>query len=140
MTHRPVRSQLGTNSKAELGQANKEENPMSTSSLFSKDNLVAWCIVPFDANKRNPKQRAEMLQRLRLKALAYDWREEYVPTFDEEVTQLRRHGIRMVAFWWSAEWQSEPYESPTARRSLEFFQRNDLKLKYDSARDAERTK
>ena len=23
-------------------------------SVFGKDNLMAWCIVPFDANKRGP--------------------------------------------------------------------------------------
>ena len=30
-------------------------------SIFQRDNLVAWCIVPFDAKKRSPEQRAEML-------------------------------------------------------------------------------
>ena len=24
-------------------------------SVFARDNLVAWCIVPFDAKKRGPK-------------------------------------------------------------------------------------
>ncbi len=28
---------------------------------FKKENLVAWCIGPFDAMNRSPKQRAEML-------------------------------------------------------------------------------
>ena len=28
--------------------------------MFKRDRLVAWCIVPFDARKRTPKQRAEM--------------------------------------------------------------------------------
>ena len=32
--------------------------------IFAKDNLVAWCIVPFDAKKRGPSARAEMLGRL----------------------------------------------------------------------------
>ncbi len=100
----------------------------NTTSIFSKDNLVAWCIVPFDASKRGPKERAEMLERLGLKSLAYDWREEHVPTFDEEVVQLRKHGIRMVAFWWAAGWPDNPNESPRARRNLEFFKRNNLKL------------
>jgi hypothetical protein len=29
--------------------------------LFAKSNLVAWCIVPFDAKKRGPEERAHML-------------------------------------------------------------------------------
>ncbi|MDG2213510.1 MAG: hypothetical protein P8M70_06760, partial [Verrucomicrobiota bacterium] len=41
---------------------------------FAKDKLVAWCIVPFDAKKRGPAQRARMLKRLGLKRVAYDWR------------------------------------------------------------------
>ena len=47
-------------------------------SVFAKDNLLAWCIVPFDACKRGPKERAVMLQRLGIRALAYDWRDEHI--------------------------------------------------------------
>jgi hypothetical protein len=67
--------------------------------LFAKDNLVAWCVVPFDANKRGPKERAEMLRRLGFTKLAYDWRAEHVPTFEEEILELRRHGIEFFVFW-----------------------------------------
>ena len=35
--------------------------------LFASDNLVAWCIVPFDARKRSPAERAEMVRRLGLR-------------------------------------------------------------------------
>ena len=28
--------------------------------LFEKPNLAAWCIVPFDSQKRTPEQRAAM--------------------------------------------------------------------------------
>src|SRR5688572_17767316 len=45
-----------------------------TGSIFGKGNLVAWCIVPFDAKKRGPEERAEMLERLGIKRLAYDYR------------------------------------------------------------------
>ena len=37
--------------------------------LFRRDNLVAWCIVPFDAKKRGPEERAAMLEKLGLQAL-----------------------------------------------------------------------
>lgn len=67
--------------------------------LFGRDNLVAWCIVPFDGKKRGPAERADMLNRLDIGMLAYDWREEHVPTFDEEMKQLAEHRIALKAFW-----------------------------------------
>ena len=48
--------------------------------LFQRDNLVAWCIVPFDAKKRGPEERAAMMEKLGLKHFAYDWRGEHVPS------------------------------------------------------------
>jgi len=35
-----------------------------TRDVFSKNNLVAWCIVPFDARERGPEERAAMLRSL----------------------------------------------------------------------------
>ena len=67
--------------------------------MFKRDRLVAWCIVPFDARKRTPKQRAEMVNRLGMSRVAYDWRAEHVPTFEEEVEQYKKHGIEFFAFW-----------------------------------------
>src|SRR5205809_2317783 len=67
--------------------------------LFARTNLVAWCIVPFDAKKRDPEERAEMLERLGFKHFAYDWRAEHIPSFDAEVAALKRHGIALDAFW-----------------------------------------
>src|SRR5436190_2323523 len=67
--------------------------------LFARDNLVAWCIVPFDAKKRGPEERAAMLTRLGFKRFAYDWRAEHIPTFDAEIEGLKRHGITLQAFW-----------------------------------------
>ena len=68
-------------------------------SVLAKDNLVAWCIVPFDASKRGPKERAEMLQRLGIKKVAYDWRQEHVPTFEEEILEYKKRGLEYFAFW-----------------------------------------
>src|SRR6478609_6229821 len=67
--------------------------------LFARDNLVAWCIVPFDAKKRGPEDRAAMLQQLGFRHFAYDWRAEHIPTFDAEIEALKRHGIALDAFW-----------------------------------------
>lgn len=70
-----------------------------TSTAFEKDNLLAWCIVPFDAEKRGPEERAAMLEELGITMLAYDWRNEHIPTFDEEWKALNRHHIKLQAFW-----------------------------------------
>jgi sugar phosphate isomerase/epimerase len=67
--------------------------------LFARENLVAWCIVPFDARKRTPEQRAEMLQRIGIRRYAYDWRDEHLPTFDAELTELKKRNIELTAVW-----------------------------------------
>ena len=66
---------------------------------FQKNKLVAWCIVPFDASKRTPEQRAVMLKELGLTRSAYDWRKEHIPTFEEEILAYKKHGIEFFAFW-----------------------------------------
>lgn len=67
--------------------------------IFQKDNLVAWCIVPFDASKRSPAERAEMIKRLGLSRVAYDWRNEHVATFEEEILEYKKRDIEYFAFW-----------------------------------------
>jgi sugar phosphate isomerase/epimerase len=68
-------------------------------SLYSPTNLVAWCIVPFDAKKRPPEERAQMLEKLGFKHFAYDYRAEHIPTFNAEIEALRRHHIDLLAWW-----------------------------------------
>jgi sugar phosphate isomerase/epimerase len=70
--------------------------------LFARENLVAWCVVPFDGQKRSPEQRAEMLARLGFKKYAYDWRAEHLPTFEREVVALKKHNIELTAVWFPA--------------------------------------
>jgi sugar phosphate isomerase/epimerase len=67
--------------------------------LFRRDNLVAWCIVPFDAKNRGPEERAAMLKALGIRHFAYDWRPEHVATFEQEWDALAKHGIALDAFW-----------------------------------------
>ncbi len=66
---------------------------------FRRANLVAWCIVPFDAKERTPEARAEMLVDLGLKRCAYDWRNKHVPTFEREINAYKKNGIEFTAFW-----------------------------------------
>lgn len=67
--------------------------------VFSRANLVAWCIVPFDAKNRGPAERAAMLKQLGFTKAAYDWRDTHVPAFEDEILQYRKHGIDYFAFW-----------------------------------------
>jgi sugar phosphate isomerase/epimerase len=72
-----------------------------------------------------------MLQRLGIGALAYDWRDKDVPTFDEELAELRAHRIEMTAFWLSGgypEHETSAWENPRQRAGLEFFKRNNLNI------------
>jgi sugar phosphate isomerase/epimerase len=73
--------------------------PSYQQELFRRDNLVAWCIVPFDKKQRGPRERAEMLQRLGFRKVAYDWREKHVPTFEQEIRAYRQYGLEFYAFW-----------------------------------------
>lgn len=99
--------------------------------LFRKDNLLAWCIVLFDVTQRDSKQRVAMLQRLGIGALAYDWRDEHLPLFDEELRQLRDHEIELSAFWLAG---SAPKDADAARADrhiravLDFVERNGLQI------------
>lgn len=90
---------IGLVSGLGVGTPARGAAPAPATSVFAKSNLVAWCIVPFDTAKRTPTQRAEMLQRLGLRKLAYDWRDEHVPTFEDEIIQLQKRGIEFSAFW-----------------------------------------
>lgn len=67
--------------------------------IFSKEHIVAWCIVPFDSKNRGPVERSEMLNNLGITKLAYDWRENHIPTFDQELDALNKHKISLQAFW-----------------------------------------
>lgn len=67
--------------------------------LFARENLVAWCIVPYDGKKRGPEERAAMLRRLGFRQFAYDWRAEHLPTLDRELDALEKNGIKLTAVW-----------------------------------------
>ncbi len=66
---------------------------------WQRENLVAWCIVPFDVKKRGPEERAKMLRRLELRRSAYDWRAQHVDSFEEEILAYQKHEVEMFAFW-----------------------------------------
>ncbi|KAA6440801.1 TIM barrel protein [Dyadobacter flavalbus] len=75
------------------------QNARRTNSIFARENLIAWCIVPYDVKNRTPAERAEMLNKLGITMLAYDWREKHIPEFDTELDELKKHHIALQAFW-----------------------------------------
>ena len=90
---KPVKPDGGRNKGRQQRQSRR------VAALLDKDNLVAWCIVPFDARRRGPADRAEMVSRLGIRRIAYDWREKDVPDFEQEILQYKQRGLEYFAFW-----------------------------------------
>jgi sugar phosphate isomerase/epimerase len=76
-------------------QKPKEDNEL----IFARENLIAWCIVPFDALNRNAEQRAEMLNELGITKMAWDWRMEHIESLPVEIETLSKHNIELAAVW-----------------------------------------
>lgn len=89
--------------------------------LFAMNNLVAWCIVPFDAKKRGPKERVALLRKLGFTRYAYDWRAEHLPTFDSEVELLTQAKITLQAVWFPSSINDE------AKKLLEVLKKHKVK-------------
>jgi putative heme-binding domain-containing protein len=107
MNKRPILSAIAMGGccllVAGLGHAEERSAAKESKRLFARDNLAAWCIVPFDAKKRSPEERVAMLKRLGFKRFSYDWRAEHLPTFDREVGLLKKAGIELTAIWFPAD-------------------------------------
>ena len=83
---------------AGFGTVTLAQNASGTK-VLNRENLVAWCIVPFDGKHRGPAQRAQMIADLGLRRVAYDWRQEHVPTFEQEIIEYNKRGLEYFAFW-----------------------------------------
>jgi hypothetical protein len=82
-----------------IHQSSLAQSKDKKANLFRKENLVAWCIVPFDSQHRTPAERVEMLKRLGFTKYAYDWRHQHIPTFAEEIELTKKAGVDMMAVW-----------------------------------------
>ncbi|RFC46081.1 MAG: Glucose dehydrogenase/Glucose dehydrogenase/Glucose dehydrogenase [Verrucomicrobia bacterium] len=111
--------------------------------LFRSSNLAAWCIVPFDKGKRNPEQRAEMLEKLGFSKFVYDYRKEHILEWDAEMEALKRHHVDLTGWWFPGSL------NPEALTALELFRKHHFKpqlwvsggggsLKADSAEEQAR--
>ena len=104
---------------AHTAQANDANNEIPA--LFARSNLTAWCVVPFDAKKRGPEERAQMLEKLGFKNFAYDWRGKDIPAFDAEVDACKKHGINLAAWWFP----TNPNDA-VAKTILDVCRRHDI--------------
>jgi len=86
--------------------------------LFEKAYLVAWCIVPFDSENRSPQERAGMLNDLGLTHFAYDYRDEHIASFKQEIETLKEHHIDLSAVWL---WVDPRWEEPLNNAGREVF-------------------
>ena len=71
----------------------------NTKAIFAKENLVAWCIVPYDSENRSPEERASMLNELGIASLAWDWRKKHLPYFEREINVLQKSNIELKSVW-----------------------------------------
>lgn len=84
---------------AMLNAACAEPVGKPSKNIFAKENLVAWCVVPFDSRKRTPAERTRMLKELGFTGLAWDWRQQHLPLLEEEIALLRKADIDLKAVW-----------------------------------------
>ena len=100
----------------------------SCNNEINMNNYYAWCIVPFDSMERTPEQRIEMLKELGFKSYAYDWREEHLDSFSDEITLAKKNDIRINAVWiWiDANYDSVGNLNPLNERVLEIVDDKNL--------------
>jgi sugar phosphate isomerase/epimerase len=101
-----------------------QKDSNETASIFAKENLIAWCIVPYDSEKRGPEERAAMLKDLGITKLAYDWRDEHIPSFDEELQTLEKQNIELQGFWLAS--GPDPANDKNLKLILEALERNNV--------------
>ena len=76
-----------------------QETKKGNDLLFSKNNLLAWCIVPYDSKKRTSEERALMLKELGISSLAYDMRDPDLPNMETEFLTLKKYDIQIKGIW-----------------------------------------
>src|SRR5688572_8356340 len=110
-----------------LWSCNPDKNEATNNRLFAKDNLVAWCVVPFDSVDRTPEQRATMLDELGFKQFAYDWRLKHLPTFPDEIKSLKDHDIKLTSVWVWIDTDSTMVLDETNEQLFEMIKENNVK-------------
>jgi sugar phosphate isomerase/epimerase len=95
----------------------------ASAGTWSLENQYAWSVIPYDGVRRAPEERAEMFKRLGLQKYAYSWREAQIPTFEQEIEAMKKHGIEIIA--WN--FLSVEIDDPAAKAALEAFKRQGVR-------------
>ena len=67
--------------------------------FLSRESLAAWCVVPYDSERRDAAARARVPGERGIGRLVWDWRDEHVPLFDAELDALEDAGIELAGLW-----------------------------------------
>ena len=95
--------------------------------IFDKSNLVAWCIVPFDAADRSAEERAAMLKELGIKKMAYDYRDRHIPFFAHELEVMKEAGIEVSAVWLWVDMREGKVIGEASRKILDIMKESGLR-------------
>ncbi len=98
--------------------------------IFNRENLVAWCVVPFDSVERTPEERADMLKELGFTQFAYDWRLKHVPTFPDEIKALKERGIKLSALWIWIDTDTGKIFDDATEQLLSIIEQNNIKTDF----------
>jgi hypothetical protein len=94
----PPSADLAADRSMRSGEALAQQ-PSRTHGLFARDNLLAWCIVPYDSLHRGPAERLAMLERLGIRRYVWDWRQQHLKDLPEEIRLSRAGRVRMHGVW-----------------------------------------
>lgn len=104
------------------------ESPYDKSfNLYAKDNLVAWCVVPFDNKERSPEERTKMLKKLGFNSLAWDWRQKHLGSLETEISLLEKAGIGLKSVWCWIDGKSESVLGESNEQVFETLERTGTK-------------
>ena len=98
--------------------------------IFNRENLVAWCVGPFDSVERTPEERADMLKELGFTQFAYDWRLKHVPTFPDEIKALKERGIKLSALWIWIDTDTGKIFDDATEQLLSIIEQNNIKTDF----------
>ncbi|MEJ1154637.1 hypothetical protein [Microbacterium marmarense] len=77
----------------------RQNLPARRPEIFSSSNLLPWCAVPYDSVDRSPAERARMFARLGFRRAGWDWRDEHVAEFPDQLHEFAKNGIELDALW-----------------------------------------
>ncbi|MFC0603050.1 sugar phosphate isomerase/epimerase family protein [Winogradskyella pulchriflava] len=94
--------------------SNEAKNTINTA------DITPWCIVPFDALERSPRERMAMLKEMGFTKYGYNWREKHLQEMSEEFKLAKENNIEITSIflWLNAKRDSIGKLSPLNQKML----------------------